>query len=171
MSKKVENNEITEETIPAAIPNEGTYLADIVKKDDGFHVQDLEGNDLGVCKLVDEGKTIALPKNPSNRQWYNLAKAEEAIAADGKVQLLYKASKTFGSRGTTIPDAKLIAYLSEDEQAEYKAIIDRAREKMMADKAKPVSELDKLYAKLKKTEEQIAAYNAASDNVDGTTGD
>ena len=171
MSKKVENTENIEDSIPAVTPDEGTYLADIVKLDDGFHVLDLEGNDLGVCKLVDEGKTLALPKNASNRQWYNLAKAEEAIAADGKVQLLYKASKTFGSRGTTIPDAKLIAYLSEDEQTEYKAIIDRAREKMLADKAKPVSELDKLYAKLKKTNEQIEAYKKASDTVDGTNAD
>lgn len=142
------------------VAENGTYLADLVKINDEFHVLDLDGNDLGACGLADEGKTLSLPKNPSNRQWYNLAKAEATIGEQGKVQLMYKATKTYGPRGTTTPDAKLIAYLSEEEQAEYNAIIDRAREAMAADKAKPVSELDKLYAKLRKTEEQIANYKA-----------
>ena len=156
MSKKV--NEVTEEVV--AVEN-GTYLADLVKFDDGtFHVLDLDGNDLGECKLADEGKTLALPKNPSNRQWFNLAKAEATIVEEGKVQLLYKASKTFGARGTSVPDSKLIAYLSEEEQAEYNAIIERAREAMAADKAKPLSDLEKLQAKLAKLQEKIAEYNA-----------
>ena len=152
MSKKVEN-EVTEIT-------EGTYLADLVKLDDGYHVFDLDGNDCGLCKVVEEGKTLSLPANPSNRQWFNVAKANAAIESDGKVQLLYKASKKFGPKGTTLPDAKLVAYLSEEEQAEYKAIIDRAREAMAADKAQPVSELDKLKAKLSKLQDKIASYNA-----------
>ena len=155
MSKKENNIEFNE-----VIPENGTYLADLVKMDDGFHVFDLDGNDLGVCKLVDDGKTLALPKNASNRQWYNLAKAEEQSANGEKIQLLYRASKSFGPRGTSIPDAKLIAYLSEEEQAEYKAIIDRARAAMDADKTKPLSELEKLQAKLAKLQAKIKEYNA-----------
>lgn len=155
MSKKETINEVTE-----AIPENGTYLADLVKMDDGYHVFDLDGNDLGLCKLVDEGKTLALPKNPSRRQWFNLAKAEEGTANGEKVQLLYKASKTFGPRGTTVPDAKLIAYLPEEDQNEYKAIIERARAAMKADKTKPLSELEKLQAKLAKLQAKIEEYNA-----------
>lgn len=155
MSKKIQN-----EVEEVKTYEEGTYLANLVKLDDGYHVFDLDGNDCGLCKVVEEGKTLSLPANPSNRQWFNVAKAEATIGAEGKVKLLYKASKKFGARGTTLPDAKLIAYLSEEEQAEYKAIIDRAREAMAADKTKPLSELEMLQAKLAKLQDKIASYNA-----------
>ena len=137
-------------------------LAQIVKEDDGFHVIDSDGTKGDVCKLCDEGKTIVLTKNASNRKWYNLAKAEAEIAENGYVGLTYKASKTFGPAGSRLPNSKLISYLSEEDQAEYKAIIDRAIEAKKADKVvKPkMTEQEKLLAKIQKLQAQLADLDA-----------
>ena len=164
MSKK-ELDQIVDEPIVEEVtyaPDE--VLAKIVKLEDGYHVEDMDGNISDVCKLVDEGgKTIALPKNPSNRKWFNKAKADDAIAANGYCPLTYKASKTLGpvgSRSTAMPNAKLISYLSEEEQAEYKAIIDRAIAARDADKKKPMTEKEKLEAKIAKAKAALAALEA-----------
>lgn len=131
--------------------------AKIIKEDDGFHVVDKDGTVGPVCKLVDEGdKTIALTPNASNRKWFNKAKAEAEIAEKGYVELFYKASKTFGPQGTKLPNAKLISYLSEEEQAEYKAIIDRAMAARDADKKKPLTEKEKLMAQIERAKAKLA---------------
>lgn len=143
-------------------PNE--VQAKIIKEDDGFHVVDKDGTVGPVCKLVDEGdKTIALTPNASNRKWFNKAKAEQEIAEKGYVELYYKATKVLGPQGNRLPNAKLIEYLSEEEQAEYKAIIDRAIAARDAQKKQPKTEKEKLMeqierakAKLAKLEEEAA---------------
>ena len=133
-----------------------TVYAYIVKDDDGnYHVEALDGTVGPTCKLVDEGdRTIALTPNKSNRKWYNRKKADELIASSGKCPLYYKESKHFGSTGTThLPNEKLIAYLSADEQAEYKAIINRAIAAREAERNRPLTEEEKL-------RKQIASYEA-----------
>ena len=131
-------------------------LAYIVKDDAGYHVQDLEGNVGDVCKIVDDGKTIALTKNESNRQYFNLAKADAAIEADGKVALTFKATVKVGSTGTRLPNAKLISYLPQELQDEYKAIVDRAIAAKEAAKKKPMTAEEKLRAKIAKYEAELA---------------
>ena len=148
MSKQFENmaTEVVEET-----------LAKIIKEDDGFHVVDADGTVGPVCKLVDEGeKTIALTSNVSNRKWFNKAKAEAEIAEKGYCELTFKASKVYGSQGPKLPNAKLISYLSEEEQAEYKAIIDRAIAAKDADKKKPLTEKEKLQAQIERAKAKLA---------------
>lgn len=142
-------------------------VAKIVKEDDGYHVVDHDGTIGEVCKIVDDGKTIALTKNASNRKWYNIAKAEAEIEANGYCGLTYKASKTLGpvgSRSTVIPNAKLIAYLPQELQDEYKAIIDRAKAARDADKKKPMTEKEKLQAKIAKAQAALAALEAEAAN-------
>lgn len=134
--------------------------ATIVKRDDGYHVIDHDGTEGPVCKIVDDGKTIALTKNMSNRQWFNIAKAEAEIAEKGHVDLYYKGTKKLGSTGTHIPNEKLIAYLPEDLQNEYRAIIARAIEAKNADKPKPMTELEKAKAKLEKAKAALAKLEA-----------
>ena len=164
MSKK--ELEMVDETVPAendttmATHNPDEVLAYIVKYEDGYHVIDQDGTEGPVCKLVDDGeKTIALTKNASNRKWFNRAKADEAIAKDGQCPLTYKATKVLGpqgSRSTKMPNEKLIAYLSAEEQEEYKAIIARAIEARDADKAKPMTEAEKLEAQIAKAKAKLA---------------
>ena len=151
----IENIE-TPETVEVFDPN--TVYATIVKKDDGFHVVDFDGTEGPVCKFCDENdKTIVLTKNKSNRQWFNRAKAEAEIAEKGHVDLYYKATRKIGEVSrNTMPNAKLISYLSEEDQAEYKAIMDRAIAARDADKKKPMSDKEKLQAKIDKLKAQLA---------------
>lgn len=154
----VDSEEVVESQVT---PNPDEVLAKIVKREDGYHVIDCVTYEEGpVCKLVDEGeKTIALTKNSSNRKWANRAKADAEIEANGFFPLYYKASKTFGPSGSknTLPNAKLIAYLSEEEQNEYKDIIARAIAARDAKKAQPKTDLEKAQARLAKAK---AAYEA-----------
>jgi hypothetical protein len=53
-------------------------------------------------------------------------------------------------------------YLSDSEKEEYMAIIERARQAYKAAKAKPMTEKEKLEAKIAKLQAQIAAM----DNTD-----
>ena len=140
-----------------------TVYATIVKRDDGYHVIDFDGTEGPVCKLCDANdKTIALTKNKSNRQWFNRAKADAEIEEKGHVDLYYKASVKIGSTGgsTKMPNAKLIEYLSEEEQAEYKAIIDRAIAARDADKKKPLTEEEKIQARIAKLQARLAELDA-----------
>lgn len=135
-----------------------TVYAYLVKKEDGYHIIDHDGSEGPVCKVT-EDNYIALTKNKANRQWFSGAKAEKMFA-DGitQIPLTYKASRKFdsnGGGGSRMPNEKLISYLPEAEQAEYKAIIARAIEAKNADKKKPMTELEKAQAKLEKAK---AAY-------------
>lgn len=140
--------------------DENTVYATIVKKEDGYHVVDFDGTEGPACKIVDDGKTIALTKNKSNRQWFNIARADAEIAEKGHVDLYYKGTKKLGSTGTRIPNEKLIAYLPEAEQNEYRAIIARAIEAKNADKKQPMTELEKAKAKLEKAKAALAKLEA-----------
>ena len=127
--------------------------ARIRKTGDGEYVvvQIVDGAEVisDVCKIVDDGKTIALPANDSNRKYFNLAKFEEAKNEADEMLLTYKATVTLGDRPKSLPNGNLIAYLSDELQEEYKAIIDRAVEARAEQKAKPLTDLEKAQAKVK----------------------
>lgn len=160
----VELNTMDEPIVDEVTHNPDEVLAKIVKREDGYHVIDQDGTEGPVCKLVDEGgKTIALTKNAANRFWANKAKADVEIEANGFFPLYYKASKKFGpagSRSTAMPNAKLISYLSEEEQEEYKAIIARAIAARDADKKKPMTELEKAQAAAERAKAKYEALLA-----------
>ena len=138
-----------------------TVYAKIIKEEDGYHVVDFDGTVGPVCKLCDEGnKTIVLTPNASNRKWFSVAKAEQEIAEKGYVELYYKGTKKIGSGSTRIPNEKLISYLPQELQDEYKAIIARAIEAKNADKKKPVTEREKLMARIEKAKAALAALEA-----------
>lgn len=131
----------------------------------GYAIVD-NGNIIPCDKIVDDkGRAVIhLPSNSANRQWVDKKKVDAAIEAGTHYTLAYKASVKLGERGSHIPNEKLISYLSEELQAEYKAIIDRAFEAMKADKAKPLTDLEKAQAKLAKAkaayEKLLAEQNA-----------
>lgn len=147
---KIDTNSEVEVTEVEELDSNKVY-AHIVKKEDGFHVVDFDGSEGPVCKVIEDGKTIALTKNKSNRQWFNVKRAEAEIAEKGQVDLYYKATRHIGQGvSTRLPNEKLISYLPEAEQAEYRAIIARAIEAKNADKKQPMTELDKAKAKYEK---------------------
>lgn len=154
-------NETVEETV-AEVLVEGEPYAKIIKDDEGnFHVVDFDGTVGPICKFCDaDDKTIVLTKNKSNRQWFNRKRAEAEIAEKGFVDLCYKATRHIGSVGSKLPNEKLISYLPEAEQAEYKEIIERAMKAREDAKAKPMTELEKAQAKLAKAKEALAKLEA-----------
>ena len=157
MAKNIDNATVVEVVeSEVEVMDANTVYAKIIAMEDGYHVVDFDGSVGPVCKLVDENdRTIALTKNKSNRQYFNRAKADAEIAEKGYVELYYKATKHIGSTGTRLPNEKLISYLDEADQAEYRAIIARAIEAKNADKKKPMTELEKAQAKLERAK---AAY-------------
>ena len=157
-----EVNEAVEEVLV-----EGKVYAKVIKDDEGdFHVVDFDGTVGPSCKFCDaDDKTIVLTKNKSNRQWFNRKKADAEIAEKGFVELCYKPTRHIGSIDSKLPNEKLISYLPEAEQAEYKAIIERAMKAREDAKAKPMTELEKAKAKLAKAKEALAKLEAqAADN-------
>lgn len=136
-------------------PNE--VLAKLVKLEDGYHVIDHDGTMGPVCtKMTGDGYIILTP-NAANRKNYNKKNAEAYFAEhpDGCIEFTYKPTRKVGAVGNRLPNEKLIAYLSPEEQEEYKAIIARAIAARDAAKAQPKTELEK--AK-EKAEKAMAAY-------------
>jgi hypothetical protein len=142
-------------------------LARVVKREDGYHVIDRDGTEGPVCSKRTADGYIILTPNASNRKNINEKNAEAFFAAnpDGCIELTYKASRKLGDAPKTIPNAKLISYLSEEDQAEYKAIIDRAIAAREADRKKPMTDLEKAQAKIEKLKAQIAKLEALENDT------
>lgn len=140
----------------------------LVKLEDGYHVESLNGDVGPLCDKRTTDGYIKLSVNEANRKCYNEKAADKFFAEnpDGKIPLAYKETRTLTSRENVYPNAKLIAYLPEDLQNEYKAIIDRAREAMNADKVKPMTEREKLEAKIAKAKEALAKLTAQAEGIE-----
>ena len=108
---------------------------------------------------------VEMPENSTLRKWTDKARLDAAIAANGKLTLGYKARIKLGVGGTHYPQEKLIAFLSEEEQAEYKAIVDKARQAMAdakaAAKAIPLTPYEKAKRTLERAQAKLAELEAA----------
>lgn len=140
--------------------DENTVYAKVIKDEEGYKVVDFDGSIGPVCKVTTDQKWIALTENKANRQWLSLAKAEAEIAKNGEMALYYKATKKYGPIGDRLPNAKLISYLSEEDQAEYKEIIERAKAAKAADRVKPLTEREKLERKIASAKAALAKLEA-----------
>lgn len=137
----------------------------VIEQEDGYHVVDADGTIGPVCDKYTTDGYLRLTPNAANRKLTNAAKLKEAIAKDGELVIVgYKATRTIGSTGTRLPNEKLIAYLPEELQEEYKAIIARAIEARDAAKAKPLTDKEKLEKKIKKAQEALAKLMATAEN-------
>lgn len=143
---------------------ENVSNAKIVIADDGIHLVD---TDLDVIvNLSKDGLAYILPSNSANRKFIATKKIENAKAAGTtEVPLEYRATRTLGPVGKKLPNEKLIAYLSEDEQAEYRAIFEEAYSLYEADRAaskkQPKTEIEKLEARIAKLQAELDAARAA----------
>ena len=148
--KEIENVEETNTFEP------GVSTAKLVIAEDGVHLVD-DGVDKGICPIASDGIAYVLPVNSANRKWFTVKKAD-ALREKGiaEVELEYRETRKLGPVGSKLPNEKLISYLPEDLQAEYKAIIERAIAARNDAKSKPMTELEKAQAKLAKAK---AAYD------------
>lgn len=166
--KNIENT--VEQTVEPIVVDE-TATIDVIADADspcGYSIVD-KGNTvhcLGIATYKDR-EVLHLPDNSTCRVWIDRKKVDAAIAADGKMTLGYKGRVTLGAGGTHYPQEKLIAFLSEEEQAEYKAIVDKAR-KAMADakaaaKAAPLTPYEKAKRALERAQAKLAELEAQTD--------
>lgn len=138
-------------------------IVKIVKDDDGdFHVIDHDGAMGAKCKIIEDGRTISLTKNAANRQYCAVAKANAGIEADGFFVLTVRTTEArkLGPAGSKMPNAKLISYLPEELQEEYKALIAKAIAARDAEINRPLTEREKAERALEKAKAQIAKLQA-----------
>ena len=164
--KNIENT--VEQTVEPIVVDE-TATIDVIadaESPTGYSIVD-KGEVHHCTKLVPYKNRVMveMPENSTLRKWTDKARLDIAIAADGKLTLSYKARIKLGAGGTHYPQEKLIAYLSEEEQAEYKAIVDKAR-KAMADakaaaKAVPLTPYEKAKRALERAQAKLAELEAA----------
>ena len=109
---------------------------------------------LDVLDIVDDGKTLKLPENPSNRKYFSIKKVEES---NGTIELTYKESKTFGPRTNTSTTPKVstkgwMEYLTDEE----KTILDEIKTKAerRAEKAKLLAQIEADKARIEELEAQ-----------------
>ena len=165
MSKKdiVTNPETADvEAVTTAPVDETVDLAFVVMKEGGIHVEDLDGNLGDVCTKVSADGYLYLTPNAANRKVINYEKTMKFFDEnpDGKIGLKYKATRTIGSTGPKLPNEKLISYLPEAEQEEYRAIIARAIAAREAEKNRPLTEREKVEKALKAAEAKLAKLEA-----------
>lgn len=132
--------------------------AKIIKLDDGYHVDNncVIGD---VLKKTKDEISYILTENESNRKFFKAVEVEKVTGTDDGITLTFKPSIKLG--GARIPNAKLIDYLSDEDKAEYMAIIERAKAAMEAARKKPMTEEEKIQAKIDKLTAQMAKLNAA----------
>lgn len=140
---------------------DGTLAAYLVKLEDGYHIEGLDGTLSDVCPISKDGICIVLLPNASNRKWWNLKKADAATANGSKIELLYKGSKHFATgTGVKVPNDNLVKIYAPDLYDEYVTIVTAARDAKAADKAKPKTELEKAQEKLERAKAALAKLEA-----------
>ena len=127
----------------------------VIKDDQGLVIETKD-----IDTIVDDGKTLKLPENPSNRKYFNLAKVE---AANGDIELTYKETIKLG----TVTRKGWMEFLTDEERenleeaervleemrTEYKRNAEARREES---KSKPMTDLEKAKAKVARLMAQIA---------------
>ena len=149
----------------------------VIKQEDGYHVKNSDGSIGEVCK-IDKNNAICLTKNDANRTWVMVKVVEAYLAehgADSEFPMVYKPTRVLGanggvSRSNKLPYEKLIAYLPEDLQEEFKSILaaaikarDAERE---ANKKKPMTEAEKTLAKVNKIIAQLKDMGVPQEQID-----
>lgn len=162
MSKKdIVTNPETAEVEAVATHTDGEVCANLIKKEDKYFVVELDGTEKE-CGFTKDGY-IALPANASNRKFIKINVAEKALSEASEMPLTYKATRTIGSTGPKLPNEKLISYLPEAEQEEYRAIIARAIAARDAEKNRPLTELEKAEKAYAAAQARIAKIQAELD--------
>ena len=134
-------------------------MVKIYKENDKIIMED-DDNIVEVTKVVHENKTgkdwIVLPENSANRKVVDLAKV-----TDEPLELNYRETRVVGPRGS---GKKLEDYMTPVERATVDAIMAACRERKLADKPQPKTELQKAMDLVAKYQAKVAALQAAQND-------
>lgn len=111
----------------------------------GYEIR-FDGQTHEIVEIVDNGKTLKLPENPSNRKYFSIEKVQKA---GGEIELTYKETKTLGPKtndGTTrtvkndwtkyLTEEEKVAYEELKAKAERRAQIAALKAQLAADQAR-----------------------------------
>lgn len=130
----------------------------IYSQDSKFYMED-NGNTTELVELVDNGKTLKLPENSSNRRYCSVEKALKGITLD------YKETKVFGPRENTKTkesapkksDApkinELVEMLTEEERQVYRDLMNKAADRLSLKKKR--ERLDAMRKEMESLEKEI----------------
>ena len=121
------------------------YIRQSASTPTGYELVSITDENIEVVRpieeIVDEGKTLKLPENESNRKYFNIAKIEKA---GGTIELTYKESITLGPKSEQVPRKGLEEYLEGDDKELYLALIEKAKKnREEVNKKAPMSEVEK----------------------------
>lgn len=123
---------------------------EIVTKDEDNAIVEVKH----IESIVDDGKTLKLPENPSNRKYFSIEKVK---ANNDTIELTYKESVKLGERTSS---KKLEDYLTDEEKKIIEDIMNKARERKEADKKKPATKEDKIRAQIEKYQKMLEKLEA-----------
>lgn len=149
-----------------------------IKKVDDQYIMDVDGAEtvLEVKQPKGWDPTLFLPENPTGRKLINLAACDKRLEANGgSFELTEKAARASGPRGRTVPNAKLVEYLKtlDNGQAlydEYMSIVEATWKAMDDAKAKPLTEREKLEAKIAKAKAALDKLMAEENKEEVSNG-
>lgn len=130
----------------------------IYSQDSKFYMED-NGNTTELVELVDNGKTLKLPENSSNRRYCSVEKAIKGITLD------YKETKTFGPRENTQSKEsapkksnapklnELVELLTEEERQVYRDLMNKAADRLA--RKKKMERLEAMKAEMEALEKEI----------------
>lgn len=134
-------------------------MVKIYKENDKIIMEDGD-NIVEVTKIVHDNKTgkdwYTLPENSANRKCIVADKVTEQ-----PLELEYKETRVVGPRGS---GKKLEDYMTPEERATVDAIMEACRERKLADKPQPKTELQKAMDLVAKYQAKVAALQAAQNN-------
>lgn len=122
-----------------------TYIRTSTTSTTGFELITKNGDEVtttAIIEIVDNGKTLVLPENPSNRKYFSIKKVNDA---GGTIELTYKPTKTI----TTSPRKSLDDYMTDEEKTTIEAIHEAAKARRDAEREankKPVKKSNKALA-------------------------
>lgn len=130
----------------------------IYSKDSKYYMED-NGTTTELVELVDNGKTLKLPENSSNRKYCSVEKALKGITMD------YKETKVFGPRENTQSkesapkksDApklnELVELLTEEEKEVYRDLMNKAADRLA--RKKKMERLEAMKAEMERLEKEL----------------
>lgn len=134
-------------------------MVKIYKENDKVFMEDGD-NIVEVTKVVHDNKTgkdwYILPENSANRKCIVADKVTEQ-----PLELEYKETRVVGPRGS---GKKVEDYMTPEERATVEAIFAACRERKLADKPQPKTELQKAMDQVAKYQAKVAALQAAQNN-------
>ena len=119
-------------------------MAKLLITSEGYALQD--GNvTTPITTIVDGGKTLKLPTNSSNRQYFSIERLTKS-AINGELELTYKPSVTITKTSDSAPRTikPLEDWLEGEDKATYLALKQKAQEaRDEANTKAPMTELEK----------------------------